>query len=382
MGKFTLNTTELAHRASLLKQNGQTLRNLSGRLSLQANLNTGLALDFQRITRVRSAASKLRQTGTRLINLGTALERIVNSSLNQDVIDEQYIIRTLSKVDAVESQACMVCDGSTTSGGGNYWSRSLDYAVKGDYSNGFTLMGMFGNIGIGLIPFVGQAADVRDFSYAVSHTSEHSFWGNVGLISLSVVAFIPIVGDAAKNLKYLKYADEVGDVVKQVDKVDDVTKGLAKNGDEFVYGVSDTFRGTLKGVEIEIPNVKMENINYIKRSTEETKTLRYDFNSTVKKGFLGELRKMDDASLQKAGLSADDILQIRVGQIPDGFQIHHKLPLDDSGDNSLSNLVLIKNDPYHKVITNYQNEVTRNLGLGDSLNVSWPIPNSMIYTGK
>ena len=89
MGKFTLNTTELAHRASLLKQNGQTLRNLSGRLSLQANLNTGLALDFQRITRVRSAASKLRQTGTRLINLGTALERIVNCSLNLDVIDEQ-----------------------------------------------------------------------------------------------------------------------------------------------------------------------------------------------------------------------------------------------------------------------------------------------------
>lgn len=98
-------------------------------------------------------------------------------------------------------------------------------------------MGMLGNIGIGLIPWVGQVSDIRDFSYAVSHMNEHSFWGNVGLISLSLVAFIPLVGDATKNLKYLKYADEVGDVVKHVDKVDNVVKGVAKNGDKIIDGI-------------------------------------------------------------------------------------------------------------------------------------------------
>ncbi|MGG1688404.1 HNH endonuclease signature motif containing protein [Pseudalkalibacillus sp. NRS-1564] len=32
-----------------------------------------------------------------------------------------------------------------------------------------------------------------------------------------------------------------------------------------------------------------------------------------------------------------------------GYQVHHKLPLDDGGNNDLSNLILIKNDPNHKV---------------------------------
>lgn len=43
------------------------------------------------------------------------------------------------------------------------------------------------------------------------------------------------------------------------------------------------------------------------------------------------------------------------------FQDHDKLPLDDSGTNDYSNLMLIKNDPYHKVITNTQIEFSKKL---------------------
>ncbi len=68
--------------------------------------------------------------------------------------------------------------------------------------------------------------------------------------------------------------------------------------------------------------------------------------------------------------------------MPKDYQVHHKLPLDDGGTNDFSNLVLIKNDPYHKVITNYQNSVTRNLSIGESINVDWPIPNGDYYYGK
>ena len=52
----------------------------------------------------------------------------------------------------------------------------------------------------------------------------------------------------------------------------------------------------------------------------------------------------------------------------------HKLPLADSGDNSFENLVLIKNEPYHKVITNYQNSVTKGLNEGESKIIEFPIP--------
>lgn len=67
--------------------------------------------------------------------------------------------------------------------------------------------------------------------------------------------------------------------------------------------------------------------------------------------------------MKDAGLSEIDILDIKDGFVPEGWQVHHKLPLDDSGDNSFENLVLIKNEPYHKVITNYPN---LEIGLIDS----------------
>lgn len=41
--------------------------------------------------------------------------------------------------------------------------------------------------------------------------------------------------------------------------------------------------------------------------------------------------------------------------------------------------VLIQNEPYHKVITNYQNEVMREMVEGDTKVVQWPLPNSNIY---
>lgn len=82
------------------------------------------------------------------------------------------------------------------------------------------------------------------------------------------------------------------------------------------------------------------------------------------------------------GFSETDILKIKAGKVPNGWQVHHKLPLDDSGTNSFDNLVLIKNEPYHKVITNYQNSVTKDMKSGDIQVVQWPIPDGHIYPTK
>lgn len=83
--------------------------------------------------------------------------------------------------------------------------------------------------------------------------------------------------------------------------------------------------------------------------------------------------------LKNIGFSDIDIQKIRNGLVPDGWQVHHKLPLDDSGTNSFENLILIKNDPYHKVITNYQNSVVKGLQIGETLTIKWPMPNGNIY---
>lgn len=115
---------------------------------------------------------------------------------------------------------------------GTYIKNSFDYALKGDYSKNFNVLGMILNVGIGLIPVVGQAADVRDLSYALTHTKENSTWGNIALIGLALIAFIPLVGDAAKNLKYAKYLGTAGDALKQLDNIGDVARGVSSSSDE------------------------------------------------------------------------------------------------------------------------------------------------------
>lgn len=119
----------------------------------------------------------------------------------------------------------------------NYWKRSWDIAWKGDYAEDFTGAGLASQVGVGMIPGVGQAADLRDIWYAVTHTEDNTFWGNVALIGLSFIGLIPIAGDLAKGLKglkYLKYADEAadiaeaaGDIAKQAGKLDEVVEGAS-----------------------------------------------------------------------------------------------------------------------------------------------------------
>jgi hypothetical protein len=68
------------------------------------------------------------------------------------------------------------------------------------------------------------------------------------------------------------------------------------------------------------------------------------------------------------------------GLCPDGCQVHHNKPLDDGGTNDFNNLVLIKNDPYHKAVTAYQNSSTAGLNHGECRTIkTWPTFNTNIY---
>jgi len=79
--------------------------------------------------------------------------------------------------------------------------------------------------------------------------------------------------------------------------------------------------------------------------------------------------------LKNAGISDNDIEDMmECGLVPDGWQVHHKIPLDQGGTNDLENLVLIKNHAYHKVITNEQNSLTKGMKPGESKIVDFPIP--------
>ncbi|UZQ52372.1 HNH endonuclease signature motif containing protein [Clostridium kluyveri] len=141
------------------------------------------------------------------------------------------------------------------------------------------------------------------------------------------------------------------------------------------------FTGKLRGEDVTLKDVKTQEISYVKRDTAELNSLRSAFNKTVRSDFVKDLSKNIEY-LKEAGFSDKDILKMQNGRIPDGWQVHHKLPLDDSGTNSCDNLVLIQNEPYHKVITNYQNSFAKELKIGEIKKVEWPIPDGNIYPEK
>ena len=164
-------------------------------------------------------------------------------------------------------------------------------------------------------------------------------------------------------------------------KVEDLKEKIDDKDGSRVLEDGTSFTWKLRGKDVTLTNIIVQNISYVKRNSDELKNLRNEFNTTTRKAFLKDLGQNTEY-LKNAGFSDDDILKIQSGRIPDGWQVHHKLPLDDSGTNSFDNLVLIKNEPYHKVITNYQNSMIRQMKVGDTKTIQWPIPNGNIYPMK
>lgn len=143
-------------------------------------------------------------------------------------------------------------------------------------------------------------------------------------------------------------------------------------------GAFEDVQLSTKGQLITLTNVTNIEFTYIKRNQADTIALRNKFNSSERKNFLKFLAK-DKELLKAKGFSDADIRAIENGYVPDNYQVHHKYPLDDSGTNDFDNLVLIKNAPYHKAITAYQNAVTNGMSPGDSRIIDWYIMNGNIY---
>lgn len=61
------------------------------------------------------------------------------------------------------------------------------------------------------------------------------------------------------------------------------------------------------------------------------------------------------------------------------WEIHHKLPLDDSGNNDFGNLVLIRRDNEHYIFNTAQKSITQQMRPGDVKETLWIIPASVIY---
>ena len=167
-------------------------------------------------------------------------------------------------------------------------------------------------------------------------------------------------------------------IQEAVGKWIDELKGTAGKADE---AAGRDFCGRLCGQDVTLPGVRTRRKDYVKRSEADLKTLRAAFDSRVRGQFLKDLASDPSkvADLRRAGLKEADIADMAAGKVPYGWQVHHKLPLDDGGTNDLANLVLAKNDPYHKVFTNAQKALTKGMQAGDRRLVDFPFPEGFVY---
>lgn len=136
-----------------------------------------------------------------------------------------------------------------------------------------------------------------------------------------------------------------------------------------------SFLGTYKGEKNLLQNIDVVKMDYIKRPSAERIALRNQFDK-AKKSFLKEI--VDSPDVQSR-LSTDDLSRMTQGNNPVGWDVHHKLPLDDSGTNDFSNLVLISKSPEHAMFTTTQQRISRSIAAGGSTQVLWPVPKGVIY---
>ncbi|HDT6030190.1 TPA: HNH endonuclease [Enterobacter cloacae subsp. cloacae] len=189
---------------------------------------------------------------------------------------------------------------------------------------------------------------------------------------------------------FRKTAEQLGgDAVKGYDQVlNEQTAGtaiaaasilLAKRPSSESFGEVYNYLGKVRGETKLLNNIEVKEINYIKRDPSETMLLRKEFNNTVRKKFLNQLSNSSDAANV---FEPSDLFKMSKGTVPDGWEVHHKLPLDDGGTNAFDNSSLIEKEPFHKVLTNMQRTSTRGMLPGDSKVIPWVMPTGSIYPLK
>lgn len=177
-----------------------------------------------------------------------------------------------------------------------------------------------------------------------------------------------------------------GDAIKGYDQIlNEKTAGIAiatasilltKRSNVDTYTEINSYLGKLRGQQKLLDSIDIIEIIYIKRPSKDLANLRKEFNKNVRKNFLIKLAKTSEAS---GRFNAEDLLRMRKGNVPLNYNVHHKLSLDDGGTNDLENLVLIENEPYHKVFTNMQSRIAKGILVGESKITPWAIPSGSIY---
>ncbi|MCF2952397.1 HNH endonuclease [Yersinia pestis subsp. pestis] len=135
------------------------------------------------------------------------------------------------------------------------------------------------------------------------------------------------------------------------------------------------YLGKTKGEQKLLNNIDVIKMDYIRRDRAELITMRGQFRGMRSKF----LKSISDNPEVKKRFDSATLADLANGKAPKGWDVHHKLPLDDSGTNDVGNLVLIKRDFEHNLFTNTQSNITRQIGTNGAKEILWPVPKGVIY---
>ncbi|MGH8757931.1 MAG: HNH endonuclease signature motif containing protein [Burkholderiales bacterium] len=115
------------------------------------------------------------------------------------------------------------------------------------------------------------------------------------------------------------------------------------------------------------------------------KAERAAFDRQHRKAWVKDIAVTQRDQLLGAGLTEAQVATMaRYGRVPDNYDVHHRLPLDDGGTNTPSNYLLLRSDIEHRALHGYYNPAelrVRLLAPGEQALVAFPQPprDTVIY---
>lgn len=302
------------------------------------------------------------------------------------------------------------------------WEKFWNQIILGEFSEDVTWEGTFGSIAVSIVAGifgVDAPLDIRDAAGNISK-------GEWGWALLDIAFLLPVVG----AFKAFKYGDEVAGLAKHSDEFIEMGATVTKNSDNIIKSVyqvgdevfeftdecfdgiknvdniaitkvgdkllwttstgrnyildGDTFKIVDSSGEVvtSVDKVKvLPEFSYVKKSETQLTELRKAFNTTERTDFIKKLATDHPNDLKKLNLTDVQIEKMKkTGKVPTGFEVHHKLSLDDGGTNDFENLILIE-DKYHDIFTFYQNSFTKTdlFNQKGYMIVDWVIPTGNVY---
>jgi hypothetical protein len=140
----------------------------------------------------------------------------------------------------------------------------------------------------------------------------------------------------------------------------------------------------------ELAGFRYEKLDYVKKDRAQYDKERKKDWDKARKVFLIKIATDPETKEQllEAGVPTSEIQKMAEGYVPvidgKGYQVHHRIPLDDGGNNNFSNLILIRDSYEHRSVHGAYNpaeKAVKLLKVGECTTVAYPVPpaDTLIY---